>query len=200
MIKGIGLPIEDDGVLLDVLERAKVLGMKQGPSTRGDQNKELKADFYFDYDDPSGAEIYTGEEDVSPSILYILNPKMQNDSEIKRLVDDLDQMLDDEDGVTSTSKKPPVTKATKPEDYPFRFTITKTMENAYVEVPAGTWEFTGQITAPDLLASGYRLQGTYKCVSDPNKFAQGVTPEDLEAFKAKNPNNIKIQYKKTKIN
>ena len=124
MIKGIGLPIEDDGVLLDVLARAKVLGMKQGPSsraskqgtlqpgdpgygesTRGDvyRNAMLKAkdgmnDFYFDYDDPSGAKIYTGKEDVSPSVLYILNPKMQNDSEIKRLVNDLDQMLSDEDG------------------------------------------------------------------------------------------------------
>lgn len=136
MIKGIGLPIEDDGVLLDVLARAKVLGMKQGPSsragkqgtlqpgdpgydqsTRGDAYRKLTAmlkakdgtpgqepsqnginDFYFNYDDPSGAKIYTGKEDVSPSVLYILNPKMQNDSEIKRLVNDLDQMLSDESG------------------------------------------------------------------------------------------------------
>jgi hypothetical protein len=102
MTKGIGLPIEDyDELLPDLLARAKALGMTQGPSPRitgkNEDGTNPPVDFFFDYDDPSGAEIYTGEEDVAPSVLYILNPKMQNDSEIKSLVNDLDQALADEE-------------------------------------------------------------------------------------------------------
>tara|TARA_R110000868_G_C10815925_1_gene758223 strand:+ start:518 stop:1156 length:639 start_codon:yes stop_codon:yes gene_type:complete len=74
-------------VTLELLKQAEKLGMKQGPSPQFSKGSVPNADFYFEYDDPSGTAFFKGDgsDPVNPSEVVIVNPKMKNDPIIKAL-------------------------------------------------------------------------------------------------------------------
>jgi hypothetical protein len=89
MADGIGLPYDNGKMAILFLKVAKELGMKQGPWNNQTPNKDFSFDYEMgDVEDDNELVNLKGEnsEGNNPSTIYILNPKMQNDPRIQKLV------------------------------------------------------------------------------------------------------------------
>jgi len=89
MIDGTGLPYDYGKAARGFVKIANELGMKQGSWNNGVANK----DYSFDYErgDAKDSNELVNDKGANgigknPSLIFILNPKMQKDSRVKKLL------------------------------------------------------------------------------------------------------------------
>ena len=86
--EGVPLPFDEGKAAAAFVKLGLALGMKQGPWNNGKPNGDFSFD--FEYGDASNSKEVVGpkgqnSEGNNPSTVFILNPKMQQDSRIAKL-------------------------------------------------------------------------------------------------------------------